>query len=270
VLRIWRSQRCEDPLLIVGRAEMTGKPPFNQSSPRKRSLLSAAGRVELLTTTPASLRRQQQLASNTTPGSSCSRLRATTPSIAAYFTPKNGSGPVLGPTATPVSQAKRGLKRRLTDSLQPEGDENVADSNPTKREKVMNTESTSALSSSIQALLRPGPAFTSPVKCPPAPPRLIASPLRRPLPAASPLRLGRQPLEALPSPTANLPNMVRDGPGVLPLNRCSSSARSRKERQVDWLTSYCKQRKKEGPVHAAAKSARSKNKPAQKGKIHNR
>ena len=39
--RIWRSRRCEDPLLIAGRAEMTGKPPPARpvfASPRKAVL----------------------------------------------------------------------------------------------------------------------------------------------------------------------------------------------------------------------------------------
>ena len=170
-----------------------------------------------------------------------------------------------------MSQARRGLKRRLTDSLPEDDGEKSGSLRSPKREKVVSDASAANLSSSIQSLLRPGPAFTSPRKSP-ATPRLIASPLRQPLPtAASPLRLEalrRQPLEVLRSPTANLPNLVRDGAGALPLSRCNLSVgRSGRERQVDWLTSYCKQRKKEAPPLSATKAGRPKNKPVPKGKI---
>ncbi len=135
------------------------------------------------------------------------------------------------------------------------------------------------LSSSIQALLRPGTAtFSSPTKSPL--PRLLASPLKqRPLPSlppeassvsfSSPLRReARQPLEALRSPTANLPNSVLEGPEVLPLHGRQRVAGA--GRQVDWLTSYCKQRKKESPAAGLqAKASRPKKKAVTKGKMNN-
>jgi len=141
-----------------------------------------------------------------------------------------------------------------------------------------------ALSCSIQSLLQPGTSsFTSPTKR--SMPRLIASPLKpRPLllptavarpdasavPFQSPLRLAaRQPLEALRSPTANLPNSVRDGREVLPLNARQRTAGV--GRQVDWLTSYCKQRKKESPApKLESKADRPKKKTVLKGKINHR
>ena len=46
---------------------------------------------------------------------------AISPSIVSYFTPKNGGGDgVGGGGSTPVSLGKRGLKRRLTDTMQGE------------------------------------------------------------------------------------------------------------------------------------------------------
>ena len=256
---------------------MSGKPPYRPapsittSSPRQRSLAATTTPSELLTT-PAALRRP--LAGNLRTPSSNNRPP---PSIVSYFTPKTGAtaedaaaAAAAAPT-TPVSQARRGLKRRLTDSLPEDDGEKSGSLLSPKREKVVSDASAANLSSSIQSLLRPGPAFTSPRKSP-ATPRLIASPLRQPLPtAASPLRLEalrRQPLEVLRSPTANLPNLVRDGAGALPLSRCNLSVgRSGRERQVDWLTSYCKQRKKEAPSLSATKAGRPKNKPVPKGKI---
>ena len=262
-------------MLVVGRAEMSGKPPYRPtpsittSSPRQRSLAATTTPSELLTT-PAALRRP--LAGNLRTPSSNNRPP---PSIVSYFTPKTGAtaedaAAAAAPT-TPLSQARRGLKRRLTDSLPEDEGEKSGSLRSPKREKVVSDASAANLSSSIQSLLRPGPAFTSPRKSP-ATPRLIASPLRQPLPtAASPLRLEalrRQPLEVLRSPTANLPNLVRDGAGALPLSRCNLSVgRSGRERQVDWLTSYCKQRKKEAPPLSATKAGRPKNKPVPKGKI---
>ena len=264
-------------MLVVGRAEMSGKPLYRPapsittSSPRQRSLAATTTPSELLTT-PAALRRP--LAGNFRTPSSNNRPP---PSIVSYFTPKTGAtaedaaaAAAAAPT-TPMSQAKRGLKRRLTDSLLEDDGEKSGSLRSPKREKVVSDASAANLSSSIQSLLRPGPAFTSPRKSP-ATPRLIASPLRQPLPtAASPLRLEalrRQPLEVLRSPTANLPNLVRDGAGALPLSRCNLSVgRSGRERQVDWLTSYCKQRKKEAPPLSATKAGRPKNKPVPKGKI---
>jgi hypothetical protein len=61
---------------------------------------------------------------------------------------------------------------------------------------------------------------------------------------------------------------VLEGPEVLPLNGRQRAAVA--GRQVDWLTSYCKQRKKESPaVGLQAKAGRPKKKVVPKGKLNN-
>jgi hypothetical protein len=66
---------------------------------------------------------------------------------------------------------------------------------------------------------------------------------------------------------------VRDGAGVLPLNQCNLNAGGRnvgRVKKVDWLTTYCKQRKKESPAILTSKAARPKKKVVPKEKINNR
>jgi hypothetical protein len=62
---------------------------------------------------------------------------------------------------------------------------------------------------------------------------------------------------------------VLEGPEVLPLHGRQRAAGA--GRQVDWLTSYCKQRKKESPATAGlqAKAGRPKKKAVPKGKMKN-
>jgi hypothetical protein len=59
---------------------------------------------------------------------------AISPSIVSYFTPKNGGDGGDGGGSTPVSLGKRGLKRRLTDTMQGGGCEVRSQSNELTRE----------------------------------------------------------------------------------------------------------------------------------------
>jgi len=182
-----------------------------------------------------------------------------TPSIKSFLTPKSQMTPVVESPAhvTPTNEIKRGLKRRQTLDF---NDENF----PEQPGKIAKHDSCRNLSSSISTL------YTSPVKCDftadtyKSPRKLLTcSPLKlsansprrigSPLKLFSPLRELRAPLECLRSPTANLPNLVRDGasPKVVRLG-----TKVKQMRGTNWLTSYAKEKKQVvGVVHTQMKEA---------------
>ena len=76
----------------------------------------------------------------------------------------------------------------------------------------------------------------------PRSPRLIMSPLKRPM-LESPLRLStRRPLESLHSPTANLPNYIKDGKSPLLVSH------EKPARKADWLTQLSIEKQKSVPA----------------------
>ena len=183
-----------------------------------------------------------------------------TPSIKSFLTPKNNltpgseSSPTgAGLSSSPQSLNKRGKKRRLP----------MDDLGETDTQKQARLESVGRSISEL--LLNP----RSPVKCSFSPssyrspakravqsPRLLQSPLKHPA-LDSPLRL-RRPLESLMSPTANLPNYVRDGSS--PSQHVCRHEKP--ERKTDWLTQLSMEKKKTEPL----KPVRSKT-PKSKKKI---
>ncbi len=249
IFRIWRPQRCTDTLRIRGRAKMTGvKPTLEYPSPvNPIPVTPSTGRIQRLPKTPTSQK---------------SRLKVQTPSIKSFLTPKNSGSPfsnassksVMAGSSTgskilefssPVNYGKRGKKRRLMEE--------------TEEEKYNSTQSDSIKKSINDLLLNP----SSPVKCQfspntyrspsknfnsvfgclePRSPRLIQSPLKRTL-LESPLRLAvRRPLENLQSPTANLPNYIKDGTSPL----CVSHEKP--ARKADWLTQLSIEKQKSMPA----------------------
>lgn len=197
-----------------------------------------------------------------TPNNQKSRVKVQTPSIKSFLTPKNSGSPLSGASpksamtgsstgskflefSSPVNSGKRGKKRRLMEE--------------TEEEKYNSTQSDSIKKSINDLLLNP----SSPVKCQfspntyrspsknfnsvvgclePRTPRLIQSPLKRSL-LESPLRLAvRRPLENLQSPTANLPNYIKDGTSPL----CVSHEKP--VRKADWLTQLSIEKQKSIPA----------------------
>merc|ERR1719347_677385 len=170
-----------------------------------------------------------------------SSSKVATPSIKTFLTPNRQLTPVAE-SLTPVNDVKRGVKRRNMDF----GDENLPHSktpklNPTCRD----------LSNSIAGLLSPNPK--SPAKCT-FTPESYRSPNKRP-PERPPLFLGspiksllhplRPPLCPLPtaSPTANLPNLVKDGLADKEDRKSLQPSLKTIKTKQNWLTQLSKQTK---------------------------
>jgi len=240
--RIWRPSWCTDPLEVRGRASMTGKRPPPVISPVINQPPSTPSRGS---TRYSSLRtpvRDRKLLSSHKSGSKL------TPSIKSFLTPKNQT-PKESQVMSPLSSSLlRGKKRRLIEEEEP-----AAHSPPSKLAARGGVASSSAAisellkhpASPVKCTFSPA-TYRSPNKLAPSPrkslalksPRFPCSPVRNSL-LDSPLRCeaDRRPLETL-SPTANLPNLVRDG--VSPARHVSE----RPARRQNWLTAMSIEKKK--------------------------
>ena len=163
-----------------------------------------------------------------------SRCTAVTPKTGKKQTPSIKSFLAAGNSkkveTTPINEEKRGLKRRKSIF----NDENSPDSSSCRN-----------LSASISGLLTSPSSkctftaetyrsptkkvISSPVKRPVSTPRQLGSPLK----LFSPLREIRVPQ----SPTANLPNLVKDGASP------RTAVRREKKTAANWLTVYAKEKK---------------------------
>ena len=191
--RIWRSARCKDDQKIRGRASMTNKKA------------AAAPSTIPLPATPSSL---SGLRRHKTPGSKSQY----TPSIRDFLSPSLRS-PVSSSVA--VEGGKR-ARRNLED-------ESTSGGSCSKKPRILFAGASSLLpkpSSPVKCTFSPtsyrSPSKQtcfqrSPAKRMAMPISLQISPVKSPV-LASPLRgvLARLPLSTI-SPTANLPNLVRDG-----------------------------------------------------------
>jgi len=251
--RIWRPGQA-DKERVRGIATMTGKRP----EPVKLSPLPSQ------LSTPSSLLSRAQ---HRTPSSArrSDRKRNTplrTPSIKSFMTPKTPGGTPGASTSslatTPVSLNRQGVKRRRV----LEEDKND-DSRKDARIEAVGLSITKILQNSpVKHQFSPTKRHCSTLSSPSK--RLISprlfSPLRRPTPLESPLRAAavvRRPLEIVPSPTANLPNFVRDG-----ISPRLNINQERPPRKPDWLTQHSLEKKKS----QATKSPRTKT-PKSKKKI---
>lgn len=247
--RIWRPGKAVKDR-VRGSATMTGKRP----EPVKLSP------VPPQLSTPSSLFRAQQHRTPTTSGGGAARrsdrkrdtpLR--TPSIRAFMTPKTpggtpgttaAAGPSASPLATtPVSLKRQGIKRRRLD----EDDENEEARKDARIETVGRSITNIIQNSPTKHNFSPTKRHLSPMSSPSK--RLISarlfSPHRHnqpppPPPLESPAGAAvRRPLQIVPSPTANLPNFVRDG-----ISPRSNHSLERPPRKPDWLTQHSLEKKK--------------------------
>jgi len=256
--RIWRSSRCEDKLEIKGEAHMNQNisylpsvlPPSTPTSSGLKRVLRTPGSRDSRITPDGRVRRQ-------------ALTGGTTPSIKAFLTPKNSAllTPKRTPTnktvnTSPLSANLNSQKRKLdlgecsTSSKCIKLDTEVADSinqllqTSTTNIRISPTsfKPTVIIPSSVTSSPR---KFPSPLKNPVSPsPRKCATMSRSPAGIES----VRRPLESIFSPTANLPNIVRDGRSprhVCRKNLSQASATSPlQQNNTNWLLKLGQQRKK--------------------------
>ena len=225
---------------------MTGvKPSFEPPSP-----------VNLLPNTPSTVRILRQ---PKTPTSQKSLMKAQTPSIKCFLTPKHSFFPLSGASPinsgatgskclefpSPISSEKRGKKRRLMEESE-DLTGTTANSEilgKSINDLLLNPQSPVKCQFSPTTYQSPSKRFNSVRGClEPRSPRLIMSPLKRPM-LESPLRLStRRPLESLHSPTANLPNYIKDGKSPLLVSH------EKPARKADWLTQLSIEKQKSVPA----------------------
>jgi len=238
---IWRPRWEDDESKISGKVEMLQKQDKKiEHSPFKP-----------LPITPSTSNKTPRRSLLLTPGTG----KKQTPSIKSFLTPKVKLTPVVESpiNVTPTNEVKRGVKRRQTLDF---NDENCPQQEPAKiaRHDSCNRN----LSTSISSL------YTSPAKCEftaynyKSPRKLSSSPVKLPVNSprrlCSPLKLF-SPLRELPSshcsPTANLPNYVKDGTSPRTVKHTGVAKHTRGN---NWLTNYTKE-KKVGAGQAQMKEA---------------
>jgi len=252
--RIWRGSRCEDKFEIKGAAHMNKNIKY-QPPVLPPSTPTSSGLKRLLRT-PGSRDRRQALTG----------AGGTTPSIKAFLTPKNSTllTPKRQETAdiaitSPVSANLNTQKRKL----------DLSECSTSSKYVKLDSEVAHSITQLLQTNatnIRISPTSFKPTvikqssATPASSPRKFASPLKNPV-SPSPKNFGkitrspagvesvRRPLESIFSPTANLPNIVRDGRSprhVCTKNLSQTTARSPlHQNNTNWLLKLGQQRKRE-------------------------